>query len=208
MPDHIQSLAFGGADTDDNIQCLCEECHSDKTAMEAASQHAASNHPTWLRPSAIPLTILSGPPASGKTTYIAERAKAGDTVIDLDGIMTRLRPGYEHWSRGLDSALFNQAIRVRNEMLGSLSRRTYGRAWFIVSAPTEAERNWWHGKLGGELILLHPGVDECKRRAGQRGTPRAIQGIDAWEKASRTPWLPPSARKVKQVIGLDGWPTE
>lgn len=26
-PDHIIPLAHGGTDTDDNIRCLCEECH-------------------------------------------------------------------------------------------------------------------------------------------------------------------------------------
>lgn len=27
VPDHIIPLALGGTDTDDNIRCLCAECH-------------------------------------------------------------------------------------------------------------------------------------------------------------------------------------
>jgi len=30
-PDHIIPLAKGGTDTDDNIRCLCAECHDKRT---------------------------------------------------------------------------------------------------------------------------------------------------------------------------------
>jgi 5-methylcytosine-specific restriction protein A len=33
-PDHIKPLAKGGSDTDDNIRCLCRECHDKRTAEE------------------------------------------------------------------------------------------------------------------------------------------------------------------------------
>jgi hypothetical protein len=204
-PDHILPLSMGGTDKDDNIQCLCDDCHAAKTSGEA-NGYAALNHPDWLEPSAIPLTIVSGPPASGKTTYLKDNAAPNDIVIDLDGIMRRINPRYTHWSGALDKGLFNRAIRERNAMLGKLNGESGKRAWFIVSAPTEAERQWWQGKLGGEIVLLHPGVEECKRRATERGTPNAIAGIDRWERASRQPWQAPRASKAKATIGVDGWP--
>ncbi len=207
-PDHIVPLAFGGTDDDSNIQCLCEDCHAIKTAAEGAAHQGASNHPEWLEPSAIPLTILSGPPCSGKTTYIANHANPGDITIDLDSIMMKLRPGYRHWSDALTGDLLNAAIRARNAMLGSLSRKDRGRAWFIVSAPSKDERDWWQAKLGGEVILLHPGVDECKRRAVTRGTPKAIKGVDDWERASRMPWRPKASAPAKVQVGIDGWPID
>ncbi len=33
-PDHIIPLAKGGTDTDDNIRCLCDECHRKRTAEQ------------------------------------------------------------------------------------------------------------------------------------------------------------------------------
>ena len=30
-PDHIVPLALGGTDTDDNVRCLCAECHDRRT---------------------------------------------------------------------------------------------------------------------------------------------------------------------------------
>lgn len=203
--DHIIPLSQGGEDTDNNCQSLCDDCHSFKTASE---DYASVNHPDWLEPSAIPLTIVSGPPCSGKTTYIKDRAKPADTVIDLDGIMMRLAPNYRHWSGALDRSLFNKAVRARNAMLGSLKDKTEGQAWFIVSAPTKAERDWWQGKLGGETVLLHPGTDECKKRAIERGTPNAVKGVEAWELAAKKPWIAPATKAPKQKTGLDGWPVE
>lgn len=206
VPDHIVPLALGGSDDDSNIQCLCTPCHAFKTAAEGAATGGAANHPDWLQPSAIPLTIVCGPPCSGKTTYVVQHASPTDTVIDLDAILMRLEPSYRHWSGMLSQELLNKAIRVRNAMLGSLDRQTAGRAWFIVSAPTKAERDWWQRKLGGELILLHPGAGECKRRAIQRGTPEAGKGVDEWEKARLMPWSPPQAKARRVAIGVDGWP--
>lgn len=201
--DHIVPLAYGGTDTDDNVQCLCRECHAIKSAYEDTSHGGASNHPDWLRPSAIPVTIVCGPPASGKTTYVKERASTGDIIIDIDEIAAKTDPNYRPWENMLQSGLLNKCIRVRNALLGSLSRAKQGKAWFIVSAPAQAERSWWHSKLGGEIVLLHPGVDECKRRAMHRGTPRAVKGIDDWEAKAKAPWSP---KRTKKTIGEDGWP--
>ena len=206
--DHIQPLSQGGTDTDDNCQALCAECHEFKTAYESAHSEAASFHPDWLMPSAVPLEIVCGPPCSGKTTYIRERANPDDLVIDLDTIMMTLDPSYRHWTNGIYDSLLYKAVRVRNALLGSLERRTTGKAWFIVSAPTKAERDWWHGKLGGTVTLLHPGVDECKRRAINRGTPLARDGIERWERSSRSPWMPKESAPKRQTIGADGWPIE
>jgi 5-methylcytosine-specific restriction protein A len=204
--DHKTPLAFGGSDEDENTQNLCSDCDAYKTAFDSAKERGGAQHPDWLEPSAVPLTIICGPPCSGKTTYIKAHAKDGDLIISLDDIMVELDPAYVHWS-GAVPELMDRATRVRNALLGSLATRTHGRAWFIVSAPSKAEREWWQNKLGGEMLLLHPGVDECKRRAIGGGTPRAQAGIDEWERRARMPWSPASVnRKMKPRIGVDGWP--
>jgi 5-methylcytosine-specific restriction protein A len=33
-PDHIRPLALGGTDTNDNIRCLCQPCHTKRTAEQ------------------------------------------------------------------------------------------------------------------------------------------------------------------------------
>lgn len=207
--DHIVPLAFGGTDTDDNVQSLCIPCHAVKSAGEDTGKGGASNHPTWLSPSAVPLTILCGPPCSGKATYVRERADADDLVIDLDDIAAGLRPSYRHCSSARDPDLLNRSIRVRNALLGSLARRTQGKAWFIVAAPTAAERDWWGRQLGGEVVLLDPGREECKRRALARQTPAAARGVDAWHLASRQTWKAPVKRqRIVKGSDANGWPLD
>lgn len=201
--DHIIPLSAGGTDTDDNIQCLCLQCHAVKTASEAAQGFASSTHPDWLRPSAIPLTIVCGPPASGKTTYVHKRSHPADLVIDLDVIASNLSGQSLHgWDR---DEWLSPAIRARNEMLGFLSRAKSGKAWFIVSAPSQDERNWWQSKLGGQVVLLDPGPAECKRRALRRGTPKTAHAIDEWYRKSRAAWRPRGKRDEFTANGRVVW---
>jgi len=206
VPDHIIPLGQGGTDDDFNIQCLCQDCHLIKTATEG--QGGAANHPTWLKPSAIPLTIVCGPPCGGKSTYVKCHAGFADTIIELDTILNELSPGYKHWSSDvLDKDLFNKGIRVRNAMLGQLHSASKGSAWFIVSAPTSAERAWWGECLGGKVVVLNPGIVECTRRALARGTPHAVSGVLAWERAANSPWvLPKDNTKQRVAIDIHGWP--
>lgn len=192
-PDHIIPLKEGGTEAESNIQCLCAPCHAIKTASEAADGNGSANHPEWLKPSTIPLTIVCGPPCAGKSTYVEQHARPGDVIIDLDDIAKRIDPEYQQWAEKKPGQL-SKAIRARNSLLGSLSKRTSAKAaWFIIAAATVAERKWWHAKLGGEVVFLDPGSAECKRRALARGTPQAAEGIDKWYRKARQPWHPKGA---------------
>ncbi|MED5545773.1 MAG: AAA family ATPase [Pseudomonadota bacterium] len=207
VPDHIIPLAFGGLDEDDNIQCLCEQHHSLKSAFERSSGGGVANHPTWVRPSLSPVKIVCGPPCSGKTTYVKKYASPDDLIIDVDAILAKIRPGYEHWSGDLTPALLDRAIRVRNDMLGSLCRVRWPHVWLIVAAPTQDEREWWARQLDGEIVYLNPGVEECKRRAARRGTPGAIEGINQWHSRSVQPWRGPAKRNNIAQGSIDPSPT-
>lgn len=201
--DHIEPLALGGADVDENTQGLCDEHHALKTAAEDASHAGAANHPLWLRPSAVPLTIVCGPPAGGKSTYVADMAGPGDIVIDLDRITERLtgRPGHQRGTAHLDAA-----IRVRNAMLGELSRASARRAFFVASAPSHAERHWWSTTLGGVVVVIDPGEQTCMARVVERGTPWMRAAVAAWYRRARSPWSPPEAKQEPRAIRSNGEP--
>lgn len=208
--DHVLALALGGEDVDENCQGLCGVCHAIKTAEESPSAEAVSNHPEWLRPAVRPITLVCGPPCSGKTTLVAERSEPAHAVICLDTIYARLVPGFRHWVDPVDPALFNRAVRIRNEVLGSLATKPGRVAWFIVGAPTHAERMWWKGKLGerASIVLLQPGQVVCQERALQRGTPAALEGIRRWYEQAHQPWRLPKAKLKRVACGDDGYPLE
>lgn len=49
VPDHIIPLAKGGTDTDDNIRCLCTDCHRTRTAEQFGhrKQHQVIGTDGW-----------------------------------------------------------------------------------------------------------------------------------------------------------------
>lgn len=206
VSDHIKPLALGGTDTDDNVQCLCKDCHDAKTAQEQGESYssgfAVNTHPEWFKPSAIPIEIICGPPSAGKTTHVSANAAPNDIVIDLDQISARLDPSFKPWQLRQGDSL-GAAIRERNSIIGTLAKAKVGKAWLIVSAPTKAERDWWQSKLGGKVTLLNPGYSTCITRCRARGTAAAIEGVADWYRRAGEPW-----GKAKKAVttGADGWP--
>lgn len=216
-PDHIIPLGKHGTDTDDNIQCLCGPCHDAKTALDMAGmfsaamavdadgwptdprhqanggtgklskEYAERRMPTDLKPSRIPLTILCGPPASGKSSYLREHQGPNDLVIDLDAIMSGLSGLSEHQT---SKEWLTPALDQRNAMLRSLhTDTTHNRAWFIISAPDPVERMQWARMLKARVVVLDTPLAECARRIkadptrkGQEG--RMLKAAAEWWKAN------------------------
>lgn len=195
--DHTIPLAQGGVDEESNTQALCKECHDIKSAgekrqgsreswhndVEFAEQAQARRLPSLPR-SVIPITIVCGAPGSGKSSYVRERAREADVVIDLDDIKAELsrQPIYQcgpQWTA--------PALDERNRRLRDLSRDTLHRhAWFIVGAPTEEERNYWASMLGGDVVLLDTPYEECAARI--QNDPRRVGQYERLMRAAFAWW--------------------
>jgi len=109
-------------------------------------------YPTGLRPSGVPLTIVCGPPASGKSSYVKARSKPEDVVIDLDLIAG----GRHSLPAAIRGGGLGEHLKTRNDMLASLHtmKRKGVRAWFIVGAPDAGERDNWASDLGASAVVL------------------------------------------------------
>jgi hypothetical protein len=207
--DHIVPLHLGGEDTDDNRQGLCKACHDRKSASEGMARALdggwrtaelfESAYPEWLTPAACWLTIVFGPPAAGKSTYIQKHAADGDSVIDLDEIIARLsdKPLYERSSEWLQPALDE-----RNRLLAGLSTSST-RTWFITTG-TKPRRAWWCGKLQPTAtVTLDTAEQTCVSRIRSDDRRRAIAQEQI--QAVRNWWRIETARP-RETIGADGWP--
>ena len=174
------SFAFG------EVQSLCKACHDgEKSAIDRRGYSVRvdvntgwpfdPNHPangggirTWgysipddLRPSSVPVVLVCGPPASGKTTYVAKRAQPGDVVIDLDDILESL--GAQRWTN--DKAALSRAIAIRNDRLRSLATTAGGTAYLIAGAPSQSEREAWRRALGNvTVVILRTAASTCIAR--------------------------------------------
>ena len=106
---------------DEGLQSTCLRCHNrTKQAIEKRGYSdqigvdgfpVDKRHPFWagppmrwgysvphgIEPSAIPVTLVCGPPASGKSTWVQNHSKLGDVVVDFDVI--RKKVGGAKWSQ-------------------------------------------------------------------------------------------------------------
>lgn len=170
--DHIVPLAWGGTNDRGNLQGLCDDCHATKSQSEkreagdmAISPEVAQRRmPSDLSPSRIPLTMVCGPPGSGKSTFVRGAAAPSDIVIDLDAIMAEISGQPEHHA---DAQWLARALDERNERLRALAStraEDHPRAWFIISVPDPNERAVWAQRLGAEVVVMATPVTECGRR--------------------------------------------
>ncbi|MEM1391466.1 MAG: AAA family ATPase [Pseudomonadota bacterium] len=117
--------------------------------------------PDGVEPSAIPVILVSGPPAAGKSTYIAQNAEAGDIVIDFD--IYRQRVGGKKWDT--DNKVWREAFKLRDADIRSLAHRSSGKCFLIVTAPTKDERDKWCEALGDVRVhVIATPEDECIAR--------------------------------------------
>lgn len=128
----------------------------------------ARARPLTLRPSAVPLTLVCGPCAAGKSTHVASMAATGDVIIDLDLIAGEMVG--RKLQRVKSGALLEAALKERNRRLKALSTlpaRDGVSAWFIVAAPDAAERGWWVRQLRPVAVaIVATPIEVCLGRIG------------------------------------------
>lgn len=182
--DHITPLEQGGSNDDYNLQPLCNACHKVKTLAERGARKLYIKDlvmPIDIFPSLSPLTIVCGPAAGGKSTYIKNNMAHGDYLIDMDDIRQRLGIKDSEW--GAES--LQSSLLMRNNMLRKLKTLKVKRAWFIVSAAKCQDRDWWISKLKpDQLIVVTAHQDTCtdrivKTRTGHRAD-RSIAAATKW----------------------------
>ena len=197
------------------FESLCKECHDSAAQSEERRGYSTeigadgwpvdARHPAYvgvsvepevdleefwprfLRPSAVPLTIVCGPPAAGKSTYVQKRKGPADVVVDLDEIVRSM--GYQ--PRTTDWAARKRGLQRRNQMLRSLADLPNDgrRAWFVTTAPIPETRRQWAERLKAtEVVVMLTPLEICLRRVHEDPERSAVASTqvriirDWWEK--------------------------
>lgn len=117
------------------------------------------------------IRVVTGPPASGKSTYIAEHSREGDITIDLDLVLS---------STGGNDTLARQ---LRYAMEEHAKNYTGGDVWIARTLPDPTDRTVFADRIGaGEVVVLNGTSREklLERLAQRPGGEEHIEGVERW----------------------------
>ena len=122
------------------------------------------------------LTIVSGPPGSGKTTSVKDKRNDDTLIIDFAEIKANVSglPLYEAGDEYLE-----ETINKRNEMLKSIN--DYKEAYFITNAAKYETRKYWADLLGAMQVKVYQAPPAlCMKRIALDKT-RGTRSLKFWE---------------------------
>jgi len=116
------------------------------------------------------LTVVSGAPCSGKTTFVLENAKADDVVIDLDRIAVALTVGVvegHDFSKACKAIARSARDAAKRKALEYASNDRGFTVWLIESSPAPSAVSLYR-QIGAKFVVCNPGLDVCLERLKDR----------------------------------------
>ncbi len=125
------------------------------------------------------VTVVAGPPGSGKSTWVRGRMQRGDLVVDLDSLTSALT-GLPHHDKP-DSVL-PFAIAARDALVSKIALEGCPRrAWIIAMAANPDHREAIADCVEGGIVVLETPAEVCKQRVvGRPGDIEWHHLIDEW----------------------------
>lgn len=116
LVDHIRPVELGGDMYDEsNHQSLCFRCHSRKSRSEVGSNGRVPLSNESALQGRGRRVVVTGPPSSGKTSFVDANRRPGDLVWDLDALASviALMPDYPRPALVVDALSQLRAAFVR-----------------------------------------------------------------------------------------------
>ncbi len=124
------------------------------------------------------LTVVTGPPCSGKSTWVETHATPGDIVIDFDKLALALGAAASHdYPPHIREVVFAARAAAITATLAACQQPGIS-AWIIDSSPTSQRRREYQA-AGAQYVTLAAGRAELHRRAdADQRPPRTHKVID------------------------------
>lgn len=115
------------------------------------------------------ITVVSGPPCGGKSTFVRENAKSGDIVIDMDNLALALTTddvdSHDYSSEVRQVARAARKAAVAEAMRVSQIARCD--VWIIHTDPSPEWKRRYR-VFNARFEVVDPGKAECLRRLDSR----------------------------------------
>jgi hypothetical protein len=112
--------------------------------------------------------LVAGPPCGGKTTFVADRARRGERVVDFDDIV-----------EGLGGARY-QADPAMAAAAGRIWVASLPADWVVWCAPRRRDRGRFREQHQAQVVVVMASLEECLRRADADRPPPWQAAIRAW----------------------------
>ena len=122
------------------------------------------------------ITVVTGPPCSGKSTYVRTHAKPGDIVIDFDTLAQALGSPVPH---DHSPQVRNVIIRMRRAAIDTALNQRGIDVW-IVDCNISPERLAAYKRAGAVIRAMTADADELHRRATAERPALWHRLIDGW----------------------------
>lgn len=99
-----------------------------------------------------PVVLVCGSIGSGKTTFVRERRKPGDLVVDLDAILAAIT--FEPWYSPAADLCLPIAWRVRDLLVAQLQESNPAKCAWVVSADPDIRLRHTYEQFGAKVIVL------------------------------------------------------
>jgi predicted kinase len=124
------------------------------------------------------LTVITGPPCGGKTTYARQYAKPGDIVIDFDLIAQALGSLATHGHSDHIAAVASEARHAA--IAEAIAQHRKGRRVWIVDTDPGERRRKQYAIAGARTVTCTAPPAELHRRASENRPPAWHNRIDQW----------------------------
>ena len=114
--------------------------------------------------------IVTGPPGSGKTTWVNEHKQPGEIVLDLDAIKAALL-GEEHFHSQIDSAMVDILQDIRKVIYHAISWNALNQKVYIITTEADAiELKVLGETLNADIKVMDTDKETCKARVAADST--------------------------------------
>lgn len=124
------------------------------------------------------LYVITGPPAAGKTTWVAEHATHGDVTIDLDSLAAALTP-IDTDSHVYPKHVRSIAIAARRAAIEAALLHRLTDVYLIHTSPTDREMRRYE-RLRAEIVCIDPGRDVVLERCATMRPAQSLSVAREW----------------------------
>lgn len=130
------------------------------------------------------LYVVTGPPASGKSSWIQAHAKPSDIVIDLDLMALAMAgPGADHHAHG--DVLMKVVHRARFAALNEAYQHLDTTDVYVIHTQPSAKALAKYKRLQARIIVVDPGQSIVMQRIETMRQPGMKAVATRWYKANR-----------------------